>query len=76
MTRMTGSSVAAAHVAGAAANLYSWAYVQGNAPDITNSGIKAYLLRGADRSGPYVYPNREWGYGTLDLYQSFLSVRN
>jgi len=76
MTRMTGSSVAAAHVAGAAANLYSWAYVYGNAPDITNSGIKAYLLRGADRSGPYTYPNREWGYGTLDLYQSFLSLRN
>ncbi len=76
MTRMTGSSIAAAHVAGAVANLYSWAYTLGNAPDITNSGIKAYLLRGANRSSSYTYPNREWGYGTLNLYQSFLSVRN
>lgn len=76
MTRMTGSSVAAAHTAGAAANLYSWAYYQGNDPEITNSGIKAYLLRGASRSSSYTYPNREWGYGTLDLYQSFLSLRD
>lgn len=76
MTRMTGSSVAAAHVAGAAANLYSWGYVHGNYPTITTSAIKAYLTRGAKRSTAYTYPNREWGFGTLNLYQSFLSLRD
>lgn len=76
MTRMTGSSVAAAHVAGAVANLYSWGTVQGNYPGITNSAIKSYLTRGAKRNPSYTYPNREWGYGTLDLYESFLSLRN
>jgi len=76
MTRMTGSSVAAAHVAGAVANLYSWGTVQGNYPGITSSAIKSYLTRGAKRNPSYTYPNREFGYGTLDLYSSFLSLRN
>lgn len=76
ITRKTGSSVAAAHTAGAAANLYSWGYVHGNVPNLTSTAVKAYLLRGADRTAPYSYPNQEWGYGTLDLYQAFLSVRN
>lgn len=74
MTRMTGSSVAAAHAAGAAADLYSWGYVKGNYPGMNNSAVKALLARGAARNSSYSYPNREWGYGTLDLYQSFLTL--
>ncbi len=76
MTRMTGSSVAAAHTAGAVADLFSWGYVSGNDPYISNSTVKAYLTRGAKRNPGYTYPSREWGYGTLDLYQSLLSLRN
>ena len=74
MTRRTGSSVAAAHAAGAAADLYSWGYVKGNYPGMNNSAVKALLARGAARNSSYSYPNREWGYGTLDLYQSFLTL--
>ena len=76
MERMTGSSVAAAHTAGAVADLFSWGYVSGNDPYINNNTVKAFLTRGAKRNPSYTYPNREWGYGTLDLYQSFLSLRN
>lgn len=76
ITRMTGSSVAAAHVAGAAADLYSWGYVNGNDPYINNSVVKAYLTRGAKRNPNYTYPSREWGYGTLDLYSSLISLQN
>lgn len=76
MIRATGSSAAAAHAAGAAADLYSWGYVSGNDPYINNSVVKAYLTRGAKRNPSYTYPSREWGYGTLDLYQSLLSLRN
>ena len=75
-TRMTGSSIAAAHVAGAAASLYSWGYVKGNEPSINSRSIKAYLTLGADRIASYRYPNPEWGYGTLNLYQSFLTMRD
>ena len=74
-TRMTGSSIAAAHVAGAAACLYSWGYVKGNEPSINSRSIKAYLTLGADRIASYRYPNPEWGYGMLNLYQSFLAMR-
>lgn len=76
MVRMTGSSAAAAHVAGAVADLYSWGYVNSNDPYISHNTIRAFLTRGAQRNPGYTYPNREWGYGTLDLYQSLLSLRN
>lgn len=75
MVRKTGSSVAAAHVAGAVANLLSWGIVEGNDPSINLRSIKSYLVQGANRNPNYAYPNREWGYGTLDLYQTFLSLR-
>ena len=76
MTRMTGTSVAAAHMAGAAAVLMSWGIVESNEPYMTSSVIKSYLIRGASRNPALMYPNREFGYGTLDLYQAFLSIRN
>ncbi len=76
MTRMSGTSVSAAHVAGAVANLYSWGIIQGNYPQLTNSSVKAYLARGATRNPNFTYPNQEWGYGTLNLYQSYVSLRD
>lgn len=76
MVRRTGSSVAAAHVAGAAASIYSRKYLTGPYLDIGGDQVKASLLRGAKRNPNYTYPNREWGYGALDLYHSFLSLRD
>ncbi|MCI8984156.1 MAG: S8 family peptidase [Hungatella sp.] len=75
MIRMTGSSVAAAHVAGAAANIYSRQYPTGAYPIIGGDLVKSSLTRGANRNPNYIYPNKEWGYGTLNLYDSFLSLR-
>lgn len=75
MTTRTGTSVAAAHVAGAAANLLSWGIVDGNQITMSEASIKAYLIRGARRNPALTYPNREWGYGALDLYQTFLRLR-
>ena len=75
MRRMTGSSVAAAHVAGAAANIYSLQDPAASYPDIGSDLVKASLIRGADRNPNYIYPNQEWGYGTLNLYSAFLSLR-
>lgn len=75
MTRRTGTSVAAAHAAGAAATLLSWGLVEGNDPAMSSASIRGYLVRGADRNPAYQYPNREFGYGTLNLYQAFLNLR-
>lgn len=74
-TRRTGSSVAAAIAAGAAADLFTWAIIDKNLPDITSISAKALLIRGADRSPAFSYPNREWGYGTLNLQQSIIKSR-
>ena len=73
--RLTGTSAAAAHVAGAAAILLSWGILDGNEPYMNSDTIKTYLIRGADRNPSLPYPNREFGYGTLNLYQAFLRLR-
>lgn len=74
-TRRTGSSVAAALAAGAAADLLSWGIVEQNEPNLDNTTITSILIRGADRNPALTYPSRDWGYGTLNLYQSFLRIR-
>lgn len=75
MVRKTGSSIAAAHLAGAAANLLSWGIVDSHEPTMNARSVKSYLIWGAERNPAYTYPSREWGYGTLDLYQTFLALR-
>lgn len=74
-TRRTGSSISAAITAGAVAGLFSWGIVDGNEPTLNSNTVRTFLLRGAKRNPAFQYPNREWGYGTLDLYQSFLDLR-
>lgn len=71
----TGSSIAAAHVAGASAVLLSWGIIEENAPVLDSSTLKGYLIRGANRKPSLTYPNREWGYGSLNLYQSLNVLR-
>lgn len=74
-TRRTGSSVSAAIAAGAVADLFTWGIVDQNEPDITSISAKSILIRGADRNPAFTYPNREWGYGTLNLQQSIIKSR-
>jgi len=73
--RSTGSSVAAAIAAGAMAGLFTWAFTDKNDLNMSGSSAKALLLRGASRNPAFTYPSREWGYGTLDLFQVFLNIR-
>lgn len=74
-TIRSGSSIAAAHVAGAAALMLEWGIVKGNMYSMDTGSIKNYLLRGAQRNPDRNYPNREWGYGLLDLYSTFRELR-
>lgn len=71
----TGSSVAAALTAGSIALLVDWQQ-KTSLPHIpTSEEVKNYLIRGARRSPDLLYPNREWGYGTLNVYGIFESLR-
>lgn len=63
----TGSSMAAAITAGAVAQLMQWTVVENNNQFAESIEIKNYLIRGASRSTGVAYPNREWGYGRLNI---------
>ena len=76
LTRMSGTSVSAAHLAGAAAILLNWGILDGNYPYLNTPVLKSIFVRGAQRNPALTYPNREFGYGTLDLYEAFLRLRN
>ena len=75
LSRQTGSSVATAITAGAVACLFSWGFTQGNDTTLTSISVKSIRIRGAERKEAFRYPNRQWGYGTLNLYQAFLLMR-
>ena len=70
----SGSSAATAVAAGAAVLLLEWGAVKGNDITLDSVGVQKYLVRGANRTGR-VFPNREWGFGTLDLYGVFENLR-
>lgn len=74
-TRRTGSSVAAALTAGAVADLFTWGVTNNNNQALSGAAIKSMLIRGANRSQAFTYPNPTWGFGTLNLYQAFLRIR-
>lgn len=69
------SPVSVAILAGAVAQLLDWGIKSGNMAMVESADIKSYLIRGAIRDSSRVYPNREWGYGKLDVYNAFEVLR-
>ena len=70
----SGASASAAITSGAAALFLQWGIQRTPSRYFTAQELKNYLIRGADRTDTITYPSREWGYGRLQLYQSFLSL--
>ncbi|WP_105615639.1 S8 family peptidase [Vallitalea okinawensis] len=68
---MSGTSVASAIAAGASALLLEWGIIKENDTTMNTTSTKTYLARGAKRRAGIRYPNREWGYGELDLFNVF-----
>lgn len=67
----SGTSLAAAITAGAVAQFMQWAVVEGNNPMVASREIKNYFIRGASRNYDITFPNREWGYGRLNMVGTF-----
>jgi hypothetical protein len=74
-TTYTGTSIAAAITAGAVASLFTWGITRENMPDLTGNLVQLYLIIGTKKNPALQYPNREWGYGVLDLYHVFEMIR-
>ena len=72
---MSGTSVATAISAGAAALMMQWGIVEKNDIAMSTYQIRAYLIRGATRNEGIIYPNTQWGYGQLNLIRSFNLIR-
>lgn len=75
MQTLTGSSAASAVLAGTVALILQWGIVDGNDKNLHAVEIKTYLIRGAYQRPGETYPNREIGYGILDLNGVFQSQR-
>ena len=74
-TNLSGTSAAAAHTAGVAAMILEWGIVKGNYPGIDTVEVKKFMIRGAKRNPGITYPNRDWGYGILDVFNIFDMLR-
>lgn len=72
----TGTSVSAAHTAGIAALIFEWGVVQGRLPAMSTVEMKNLIVRGAGRDIDLVYPNRDWGYGILNIFNVFDALRS
>ncbi|MDR1669016.1 MAG: S8 family peptidase [Oscillospiraceae bacterium] len=72
---MSGTSVAAAITTGACALLLQWGIVDRNEIYVDTYLARAYLIRGCDRDPALNYPNSQWGYGRLNLQNTFNLLR-
>lgn len=74
-TRKSGSSAATAILAGASALMLQWGIVKGNNLAMNTENIKQLFIRGARRKEEYMYPSEIWGWGILDILQTFQNMR-
>lgn len=72
---MSGTSIAAAITSGACALMLQWAIIDGHDVGFSTPSIRAYLIRGCNRSNELDYPNPQWGFGSLNLLQAFYYMR-
>ena len=65
--RRSGSSLAAAYTTGVVAMLFEWGIIRENLIPMNSVVVKRMLVNGAKRNPQITYPNREVGYGILDI---------
>ena len=73
--RRSGSSVATGITAGACAMIMEWILNQPVPAGVTTSQVANIIILGAQQNTFSEFPNQQWGYGTMDLYQSLDRLR-
>lgn len=74
--RVTGTSASVAIASGACALLMEWNIFYMNNRNVNSVEIRNQIINGTYRIPNQLFPNREEGFGRLDLYQSILNMRN
>lgn len=75
-TQFTGTSISAAYTAGTAAMIMEWGVVRENDIGMSTIEINRLMMRSARREMGVDYPNRDWGFGILDIYNLFESLQS
>lgn len=73
--KRSGSSGAAGIAAGAAALIMEWLLKRPESFTVSTSQVANIMILGAEQENLEEFPNKEWGYGTLDVYQSLDRLR-
>lgn len=71
LVTITGTSVATAISTGCSALLLEWGIVKGNSPTMNSVSVIGYFISGAKRQGNELYPNNLWGFGRLNILETF-----
>lgn len=71
----TSSSASVGIATGATALLMEWLNKQPGIKGVTCNKVRSIILFGTGQREDMQYPNREWGYGTIDIYQSLNVLR-
>ena len=69
--RSSGSSLAAAYTTGVVAMLFEWGIIRENLRPMNGVVVKRMLVNSAKRDPKIRYPNKEVGYGILDISSTF-----
>ena len=71
----SGSSISAAHAAGAAAILFEWGLLNAMIINMDGSDVRRMLILGSDQKEGVLFPNKGWGYGAMNLQNTFETLR-
>lgn len=74
--RMTGTCAAAAIASGASALLMEWNISYLDNRTVNSIELRNQIINGTLKMPNQLYPNREEGFGRLDIYQSILNMRS
>jgi subtilisin family serine protease len=72
---MSGTSVSAAIAAGAAALLLEWGIVRQHNKLMNTNQIRSYIIQGCAQDSERTYPNEQWGYGRMNIFNSFMLMQ-
>lgn len=74
ISTFSGSSAASAITVGICALLLQWGIIDGNDITLNSIQMRSYLLYGADRDANTTYPNRNTGYGFLNILGTLSTI--
>ena len=66
--------IAAAITSGACAQVLEWGLRRERGIGLNSAEIGNILIRGCERDQDRVYPNTQWGYGRLNVYNAFRNL--